>query len=276
MKYTYVLFGALLTLWFPAYAQVYEVGGWVGTSNYFGDVNPKGSFSEVRPGGGGFMRMNFGDRWALKFGASYAQVAGDDGKSTDAFTRQRNLSFRSNVAEIAVMGELNFLEFNTIQKDKRFSPFFTLGFSVFYFNPQAQLNGRWYDLKPLGTEGQNDTDYSGVEPYRLVSFAIPLGMGLKYSLTQNWSIGLEVVNRLTFTDYLDDVSGSYPSVLSLPEGRNGVAYQLYDRSGEVGERIGEEGFQRGTSKKRDDFLFAGLWVSYTFVRPKCPSPSGFR
>ena len=101
-------------------AQLYEVGGWLGAANYFGDVNPKGSFALARPGGGGFFRINFGTRWAVKLSASYAQVQGDDGKSTDQFTRQRNLSFRSGIAEMAILGELNFLEYTKLKKEKWF------------------------------------------------------------------------------------------------------------------------------------------------------------
>ena len=267
--FLFVLIGA------AASAQRYEVGGWVGGANYFGDLNANGGFSTIRPGGGAFLRMNFGTRWAIKYSASFARVMGDDARSTDQFDRQRNLSFRSNIAELAFLGEFNFLEYSKLKKEKWFSPYLTLGFAVFYYNPQAEFNGQWYFLQPLGTEGQNDPSYSGLEKYRLVSFAIPIGMGLKFSLTENWNIGLDVVNRITFTDYLDDVSGAYPSPLSLPDGRNGIAYQLYDRSAEVGERIGEEGYQRGSSEKRDDYLFLGLSVSYTFVRQKCPSPRGF-
>lgn len=257
-------------------AQNFEVGMWAGGANYFGDLNTNASFVMTRPAGGVFLRNNFNTRWVLKSSVSFGQLAFDDRKSPNSFNRQRNLHFRSNVAEIAAMLELNFLEFNKKKEQYWFSPYFTIGFAAFYFNPQAQYQGDWYFLQPLGTEGQNDPSYSGVKKYRLVNFAIPIGGGLKFSVNRNWNIGVFGDLRVTFTDYLDDVSGVYASPLSFPEGSTGLGYALSDRSGELGEAIGEPGKQRGSSAKNDFYLFAGVSVSYTFFRLKCPTPGAIR
>lgn len=259
-----------------ASAQNFEVGAWAGGANYFGDLNTNSNFSMVRPAGGIFLRNNFNTRWVLKNSFSFGQIAFDDKKSPNAFNRQRNLHFRSNIGELSSMIELNFLEFDKTKPNKWFSPFFSVGFAVLYFNPQAELNGQWYYLQPLGTEGQNDPSFSGVDKYRLVSFAIPVGGGFKFSINRNWNIGIFGEIRVTFTDYLDDVSGAYPSALSLPEGTRGVAYQLYDRSPEVGERIGVPGRQRGSTTTNDFYLFGGVTVSYTFFKLKCPTPGDFK
>lgn len=255
-------------------AQNFEVGGYMGVANYFGDLNSNSSFNMVRPVGGVFLRNNFDTRWVLKSAIGFGQIAYDDKKSQNAFNRQRNLHFKSNVLDLSVMLELNFLEFDKQKQNKWFSPYFTVGFAAFYYNPQAKYNGKWYYLQPLGTEGQNDQSYSGIKKYRLVNFAIPIGGGVKFSVNRNWNIGLLGELRVTFTDYLDDVSGVYPSPLSLPEGSQGIAYALSDRSGEVGEPIGKPGNQRGTSKKNDFYLFLGVSASYTFFRVKCPPLGG--
>ncbi|MFT4645460.1 MAG: hypothetical protein ACI8ZX_001876 [Planctomycetota bacterium] len=251
-------------------AQKHEFGAMAGVANYFGDLNYNASFASVRPMGAVFYRINFDSRWAFKSSFSYAQLAFDDKLSKNAFNRQRNLHFRTNVMELAAMLELNFLEFNKLKQDRRFSPYFTLGVAVFYFDPQAQLNDQWYYLQSLGTEGQNDPSYSGIEKYSLISFAIPIGGGLKYSINKNWTIGLFGELRVTFTDYIDDVGGVYASPLSLPEGSKGLAYQLADRSGEVGPPIGTPGNQRASSGKADFYMYAGVSVSYTLFRLKCP------
>jgi hypothetical protein len=274
----YSIFAALSFLFFstPIQAQNFEIGAWVGGANYFGDLNSNSSFTMVRPAGGFFLRNNFNTRWVLKSSISFGQVAFDDKKSPNAFNRQRNLHFRSNVGEVAAMLELNFLEFNKEKKQQWFSPYFTIGFAAFYFNPQAEYNNKWYYLQPLGTEGQTDPSYSNIKKYRLVNFAIPIGGGFKFSVGRNWNVGLFGDLRVTFTDYLDDVSGVYPSVLSLPQGSQGLAYALSDRSGEVGEAIAEPGKQRGTSKKNDFYMFAGVSVSYTIFKLKCPTPGAMK
>lgn len=257
-------------------AQNFEIGAWMGGANYFGDLNSNSSFTMVRPAGGIFLRNNFNTRWVLKSSVSFGQIAFDDKKSPNGFNRQRNLHFKSNVGEIAAMLELNFLEFNKQKKQQWFSPYFTVGFAAFYFNPQAKYQDNWYYLQPLGTEGQTDPSYSGVKKYRIVNFAIPIGGGFKFSLGRNWNVGVFGDIRVTFTDYLDDVSGVYASPLSLSLGSQGIAYALADRSGEVGEPIGQAGKQRGTSAKNDFYLFAGVSVSYTIFRLKCPTPGAIK
>ena len=266
----------LLLLMTTSRAQNFEVGAWMGGANYFGDLNSNASFSMIRPAGGVFLRNNFNTRWVLKSSISFGQLTFDDKKSSNTFNRQRNLHFKSNVGEIAAMLELNFLEFNKKKKQQWFSPYFTIGFAAFYFNPQAEFQGEWYYLQPLGTEGQNDPSYSNLDKYRIVNFAIPIGGGLKFSVGRNWNVGIFGDIRIAFTDYLDDVSGVYASPLSFDQGSTGLAYALSDRSGEIGEPIAEPGKQRGTSAKNDFYLFAGVSVSYTIFRLKCPTPGAVR
>ena len=45
--------------------------------------------------------------------------------------------------------------------------------------------------------------------YSLTSFSFPIGIGIRFNITENTSIALEWMNRTTSTDYLDDVSGRY-------------------------------------------------------------------
>lgn len=260
----------LLLLPLGVFAQKHEVGMQAGLANYFGDLNISG-FGSARPMAGAFYRTNFDERWSLKSSFNFGQLSGDDKKSKNSFNRQRNLHFRTNVMEVAAMLEFNFLEFNKRKQNKNWSPYFTIGIALFSFNPQAQLNGDWHYLQPLGTEGQTDESYSEVKKYRLIDFAIPIGGGFKYSINKNWNIGIYGGVRITFNDYIDDVGGVYASPLSLPEGSRGLAFQLADRSGEVGESIGLPGKQRASSTKDDFYMFAGVSISYTIFRLKCPS-----
>ena len=67
-------------------------------------------------------------------------------------------------------------------------------------------------------------------PIALVSMAIPFGVGLKWNLGKYFSVGAEWGMRLTFTDYLDDVSGVYYDQDVLIQQRGEVVAQLADRS----------------------------------------------
>lgn len=255
-----------------AQAQEWDYGVWAGFSNYFGDLNTRTSFEYMGPGAGVFTRYNMGYRFAWKNSFNFGKVSFADEASPDPFQRARNLSFHSNIIEIASQIEINFFKYDRRNDRNKFTPYLTFGVAGFYFNPKAELNGETYTLQPVGTEGQNDAA-NGKKPYSRVNFAIPIGGGFKYSFHPAWTLGVELGVRKTMTDYLDDVSGTYPAnVYSFAVSRN-IAEALSDRSGEVGEPIGYAGKQRGMSSKKDDYLFFGLSLSYTVLKVRCPWPS---
>lgn len=274
--YKYLLaLSLVLLLALPArvQAQEWEYGMWAGFSNYFGDLNTRTSFEYMGPGVGAFTRYNMGYRFAWKNGFNFGSVSYADEASPDPFQRARNLSFRSNIVEVTSQIEINFFKYDRRRDQFKFTPYLTFGVSGFYFNPKAELDGETYALQPVGTEGQND-EATGKKPYSRVSFAIPVGGGFKYSFHPAWTLGIELGVRKTFTDYLDDVSTTYPTNVYSFAVQRSIAEALSDRSSEVGEPIGYPGKQRGMSKKKDDFMFFGLSLSYTVLKVRCPKPSG--
>ncbi len=272
-KITFILLFSVLAI--GAKAQRFEVGGMLGFSNYFGDLNPNTSFEILGPSFGVFVRQNVNTRFSLKYGINYAQISGDDSKSEKPFQLERNLSFKSNLLEMGAHLEFNFFELDVRENDKRFSPYLLAGFNMFFYNPKALYRGEWYELRPLGTEGQTATEYTDREQYNLFNFSFAYGGGFKFRLNRNWQIGIEMANRRAFTDYLDDVSQTYVAPISLPGGDDGIAAALSDRSGEVGLPIGAPGRQRGTSPKPDNYLFATFSISYIFRTDNCPWPGRF-
>jgi len=270
-KVRYTVVFLLLTTSFAAFSQEHEFGLWSGISNYFGSLNYRASFKYVRPGGGFFYRYNYKYRCAFRTSINYGMIEYFDHSNSDAYAQQRNLSVRSNIYDWTNMFEFNFFKYNKESKKDWFTPYIGIGFSVFFYNPQGLFNGTWYYLQPLGTEGQNDPSYSGVKKYNLYSFAIPLEGGFKFSFLRNWNAGIEFGLRETFTRYLDDASGVYPSYASLPGGSGGLANALSNKSGD--NSVVVPGLQRGDGKP-EQYLFAGITISYTIMRMQCPTTSG--
>ncbi|MBL0308966.1 MAG: hypothetical protein IPP77_04595 [Bacteroidetes bacterium] len=258
-----------------AFAQIHEFGVWGGITNYFGDLNTRASMKMVRPGAGVFYRYNINNRTAWRTTFSYGIAEFSDAVVNVPRNQQRNLSFKTDIYDLSTWYEFNFFEYDKNNKKKWFTPYIATGLTVFFFNPKAKYRNTWYYLQPLGTEGQNDPNYSGVKKYRPFSFAIPLVAGFKFSFKRYWNIAIEGGLRQTFTDYLDDVSGKYPSYVSLPGGSGGLAAALSDRSSEISgaERSGKPGRQRGESPQKDQYLFAGITLSYTIMPLRCPTVS---
>jgi len=251
-----------------SYFTSLEVGIALGGSQYFGDLNPHYGFNTIGPAGGIYVRKHMNRYISVKAVADYTKVGYDDKFNSDPFDKARNLNFQSPVFEFALQAEFNFFSFVTGDKYHRFTPFLTGGIGAFYYNPYTMYNGTKYYLQPLGTEGQNagfsDRKYSNVSP------CFPIGIGAKMWLKGGVNLTLEIADRLTTTDYLDDVSATYVGSNKFPA--NSVAQALQDRSGENSPtQLGRAGKQRGSTSSYDQYLLAMLSISWHFTTYRCPS-----
>lgn len=241
----------------PSFAQKSEIGVMLGTSSYLGDLNPRTLFAMPQFAGGILYRYNFTPRWALKANILFGSVAGDDAITNKGYPR--NLNFVSPFTEISAQVELNFFKLYNRKGYNFFSPYIFTGISVFSFNPKAtDIDGTTYALQCLGTEGQGfegEKDY-----YSLCNVAIPFGIGLKFNVSKHVSLGIEWGMRYTFTDYLDDVSGTYYDNAILAEQRGGAVARLADKS-EVKHAAGTA---RGNSTTNDLYSFAGATLTFKF------------
>lgn len=253
MKKILFFFGVLFSC-LSSFSQKSEIGVFAGTSFYLGDLNPTTLFAKPQFAGGLLYRYNFTPRWALKANIIFANLQASDAETNKGY--ERNLSFHSPITEISVQAELNFIKLYNIPSKNHFAPYIFLGFSVFSFNPQAQLDGIYYDLQHLGTEGQGLE--GGGSYYSLTSVAIPFGIGLKFNIGRHISIGMEWGMRYSFTDYLDDVSGNYYDNEILTTTRGEIVAALADRSG----IIHPAGSGRGNFTTNDLYSFAG--ITFTF------------
>ena len=252
-----------------------EFGIGIGAGHYFGDLNTRAKLNRPKPAATLFFRKNFGNYIALRVAGSFAQLGYSDIYNThNEFMKRRNLSFNTNVWELGLQGDFNFYRFLPGDDEFRFTPYITLGASIFNYDPYAYLSNEKHFLRPLGTEGQGSAAYPQRKPYSSMAVAVPFGVGIKYSLNERINIGFEVVHRFTNTDYLDDVSTTYvePSVFPPnPDGTPSVASRLADRSYETGTPIGGKGVQRGNSQQKDQFATAILYVSFNLQSYRCPT-----
>ena len=245
-----------------------EIGGLIGVSNYFGDLNTDFRITEPGPAASFLARYNLNNRLSFSGLLSYAYIYAKDENSENDFEQARNLSFGSHLGVIGGRMEFNFLPYTHGSYDEAFTPYILVGFSGFYFNPRAKLNDTWYSLKSLTTEGQDNEYFS-------FSGAFVLGGGMKFDLTREWSINIELVHHRVFTDYLDDVSGTYPNLTSLRSRKGDIAADLSDPSIATDQftNIGEEGRQRGNSKDGDSFNLIQVGLVYYFSKVRCPAIS---
>ena len=245
-----------------------EIGIALGGSQYFGDLNDSYGLKTVTPAGGIYVRRRMNGYISLKIVANYTRVGYDDKYNSDPFEKERNLNFKSDVIEGALQAEFNFFKFITGDTYNRWTPFLTGGVGAFYYNPYTTLDGTRYYLRPLGTEGQL-AGYAG-RKYGSVAACFPIGLGFKFWITGGVNLTLELADRLTTTDYLDDVSSTYVGASKFTP--NTPAYILQDRSVETNPSgpLGTAGKQRGNTASKDQYFMALLSMSWHFTTYRCP------
>jgi hypothetical protein len=272
----------------------------INAMNYVGDLDPSpGIFSP----GVKYTRQNLGicilhkitPRLSLRGNISYGKIeASDAGNASysdkDIYRKVRNLSFRNNIWELKadVVWDL-FRFWGKYMKRSDYVPYLFTGLVFFHHNPQArtpqEFGGKWIDLQPLHLEGKS---------YSLNQIAIPVGMGFRYKINKNFDFAFEMGARFTFTDYLDDVSGSYAG--REKSGDDPLKIAMADRSMEgvkkdpylsnwVGDGngynnsngyitingYGRSGDQRGNPKRKDWYMITGFHLTYILPgRVKCP------
>ena len=252
-----------------------EFGIGLGAGHYFGDLNTRAKFNRPKVAATVFFRKNFSNYISGRIAASFARVGYSDIYNSDnEYMYRRNLSFNSNVWELALQGDFNFFRFMPGEPGFNFTPYITLGVGAFSYDPFAYLDGEKIFLRTLGTEGQGSSLYPDRKQYSSMSLSIPFGAGIKYSINERFNIAFEVLHRYTNTDYLDDVSKTYvdPSVFpGNADGSPSQAFRLHDRSGELGEPIGIPGRQRGNSRQKDQFITAMIHLTFNLQSYKCPT-----
>ncbi len=192
--------------------------------------------------------------------------------------RERNLSFRTPIYELAAGVQLNYRFFVSYAVDNetvkgRFFPHGFVGIGAFYSDPQTRYQNQWVKLRHLRTEGQGMAEYPDREPYKAINLFVPVSLGLNYYLNEGVGLHLECTWRKSFTDYVDDVSTRYinPDLFDkyLAPDQAKLARTLHDRSGEIngGVNIGQEGAIRGL-ESNDSWVTLSFGVTYNFWQKK--------
>ncbi len=190
MKKTLTTLMFLLALALPTMAQDdpeyrLEIGAGVGLDGYLGDFN--GSLTrDLQPMGTILARYVFNPYMALKLGASYGKLKGS---STDVDTyypdyAEHAYSFSNTMADVSLTYEYNFWPYGTgrdYRGAKRVTPFVFGGLGLTYV----------------------DADKSRV------AFSMPIGLGVKYKMSERVNLGLEWALHLTQSDWLDGVKDPY-------------------------------------------------------------------
>lgn len=209
-------------------AQINEVGIFAGGSNYIGDVGPTDYIAPQDLAVGVLYKWNRSPRHAYRASFTYANISSKDSESDMSGRRQRGYEFENSIKELSAGLEFSFFDFNLHEPDFKITPYVYSGLSYFWYSEQYINNGITYKEK----------DSKG-------SLAIPMVVGIKTNILENFIIGFEIGARYTFTDNLD---GSNP------------------------ENDSYDSLRFGNLNSNDWYVFSGFTLTYTFGDKPCYCP----
>ena len=246
----------------------YEFVYGLGVSNFTGDVGSRRAdqnffyeyglwvnIRSIRPVGNVGFRYKLLERLDVKASLNFGLLSNDDWYGS---WRSRNLSFRTTIVELSTQAEytiikekkrINILRHHRNKLIRRLRNlnipvYLFAGVGGMYFNPQTKYRGEWYNLQPLGTEGQGLEPIYNAQTGNLIydppdnhdsrfTATFPLGIGFKLRLTKKVMLSMEASMRYTLTDYIDDAGGYYYDGLLLAEGNGELAAKLASRFWEL-------------------------------------------
>ncbi len=264
--------------------QRVELTAGIGASNFLGDLGGRDQVGSNFVWDLEFVKTRYvahltyqyylADKIAIRPSFYFARVSGDDALTQERFRNHRNLNFTSNLYELSVTGEFQFLKekIGNIYgvktstgkklglKSLNVGIYGVAGIGVVFFNPKGLgPNGAKVALRNLGTEGQGLS--GGPKKYKRATIAIPMGVGFRKSIDRNTGLKLELSHRFTFSDYIDDVSTNYYDNSLIKAANGNVAAYLADPSPKNdGLNNTSSGLQRGDPKDKDNYMF--LTISF--------------
>ena len=177
-----------------AFSQNFEAGLTLGLTTYNGDIDvvAKNLGSAMRPAVGLLGKYRLSNSLLVRGQILTGKLSGSEKNHPTAWRQERGLSFEAKLTEVSAL-----LEYEVVTK-KRFTGFTFGGLGVTYFNPKTDFN--------LPNKYIDDVNPDAQTNYKKITLTVPLGVGLKYSLPNEFYLSAEMGYRFVFTDYLDGIS----------------------------------------------------------------------
>jgi hypothetical protein len=133
-----------------------------------------------------------------------------------------------------------------------------------------------YDLHLEGEdfEYENPTEHHA-QKTSLWQICIPVGLGLRWDIGDQYALGVEWLYRFTFHDRLDNVSSEYASPdyfnRHLPPEKAALATALYDKSWQIDPSVKrDEWSKRGNKEVKDGYSSISVTFIYKILNNKMP------
>jgi hypothetical protein len=187
----------------------FEMGIHAGTAIYQGDLTPFafGSYKTIRYSAGVYANFIISDALSFRPNFDFGTIEGDDSKySHPAWRQQRNFKFERSFKEASALLVWDVFARNYDEMQSGFSPYLFAGAGYSFLNGHndySRFNAAAFIGEPDVLHGlKEDLE----QPELKVMPVVPVGVGVRISLTPHTSANAELSYRLSATDYLDGFS----------------------------------------------------------------------
>jgi len=186
----------------------YQLGVFLGMSNYIGDLAAEPQLSESGFSVGLMGSSNISRKFNLRANLLYNEIQGSDFNFPENEERiNRGFSFESTIVELSATVEWEPFGRNRYQSNAAgriqfstiISPFLYLGGGLSFASTDPDFSN-----SPQSGNSGIVIDTQGGDTF--TNFTIPFGAGVKFDVTEKVLFGLEIGGRYGFTDYLDGIS----------------------------------------------------------------------
>ena len=206
-----ITFILIYNLFQSAHAQdnsrPYEFGLAGGLSVYQGDLtpNPLGSFETMRFAINLHAGKVLNRFFMVRANFIYSELRGDDRiYDHPAYRKQRNFNFQSPLSELSVLLLYNPLGKNYSNKGFSTYIFAGAGLSLLSIKRDHSAFNPAYFGDGSDLSQRIAVDDAHIPPHSIP--AVPVGVGIRYNLTERIAVNAETSYRFLFTDYLDGFS----------------------------------------------------------------------
>lgn len=157
----------------------FDIGGGIGMTGYLGDANTASLWKNPGWDLELLFRYMLNPRFAFKTNFYTGKLSGNSAQMTNVFPDGNTFKFSTGFYELGEMAEFNFFNYGmgeSYRKLKRISPYIAAGLSLTAWSVDSKFGA---------------------------AFTIPVGVGVKYKLSERWNLGFEFLMKKTFTDRLD-------------------------------------------------------------------------
>lgn len=189
----------------------WEFGAGIGVFMYQGDLAPAklGGYKDPKPGLNLFAARLMSRSLALRGQFTLAALKTDESKySVPAWRQQRNLAFRTGLAEFSVLAVWH-PKADLMNEDiyvRKLSPYIFAGGGLTVMGVSrdfSRFNASYFESQPSVIAGVAADALK--RPARIIP-VVPVGVGVRYPLTEKFSLMAETAYRFSFNDYMDGVS----------------------------------------------------------------------